>query len=162
MYFKVVRRRKPSGSEGTKGWRALMGNQSTLSLGGLPRFFFLILIDSKDVLMGFNAFGTRLQSLWIMFFLARKDFPCGVRNRMHDKILFQQLRFHFFCQHFTLTYVSAGFCMRTLALILGSWFRKDIHYSNFSSRLNLVFGCATFLDDFPCWRQNVKSLASLQ
>ena len=46
--------------------------------------------------MGFNAFGTRLQSLWIMFFLARKDFPCGVRNRMHDKILFRQLRFHFF------------------------------------------------------------------
>ena len=43
-------------------------------------------------LMGFNAFGTRLQSLWIMFFFARKDFPCGVRNRMQDKILFRQLR----------------------------------------------------------------------
>ena len=44
------------------------------------------------VLMGFNAFGTTLQSLWIMFF-ARKDFPCGVRNRMQDKILSRQLRF---------------------------------------------------------------------
>ena len=45
------------------------------------------------VLMGFNAFKTRLQSPWIMFFLARKIFPCGVRNRMQDKILFRQLRF---------------------------------------------------------------------
>ena len=73
-----------------------MGNQSALSLGDLPRFFFKILIVSKAVLMGFDAFGTRLQSLWIKFFLARKDFPCGVRNRMHDKILFRQLRFSFF------------------------------------------------------------------
>ena len=47
------------------------------------------------VLMGFNAFGTRLQSLCIMFF-ARKDFPCGVRNRMQGKILFRQLRFSLF------------------------------------------------------------------
>ena len=39
-------------------------------------------------LMDFNAFGTRLQSLWIMFFSARKDIPCGVKNRMLDKILF--------------------------------------------------------------------------
>ena len=38
--------------------------------------------------MGFNAFGTILQSLWIMFF-ARKDFPCGVGSRMQDKILFK-------------------------------------------------------------------------
>ena len=45
------------------------------------------------VLMGFNAFGTTLQSLWIMFFFARKDFPCGVRIRMQDKILFRQLGF---------------------------------------------------------------------
>ena len=46
--------------------------------------------------MGFNAFGTRLQSLWIMLLFARKDFPCGVRNRMQDKILFRQLRFSLF------------------------------------------------------------------
>ena len=45
-----------------------MGNRSILSLGGLPRYFFsLILSVSMVVLMGFNAFGTRLQSLWIMF-----------------------------------------------------------------------------------------------
>ena len=55
----------------------------------------LILSVSMVVLIGFNAFGTRLQSLWIMFF-ARKDFPCGVRNRMQDKILFRQLRFSLF------------------------------------------------------------------
>ena len=53
-------------------------NHSTLSLGVSP-IFVLILSVSMVVLMGFNAFGTRLQSLWIMFF-ARKDFPCGVRN----------------------------------------------------------------------------------
>ena len=55
--------------------------------------------------MGFNAFGTRLQSLWIMFFFARKDIPCGVKNRMLNSY-----DFHFFLQHVTLTYVSAGFC----------------------------------------------------
>ena len=47
------------------------------------------------ILLSFNAFGTRLQSLWVMFF-ARKDFPCDVRNRMQDKILFSQLRFSLF------------------------------------------------------------------
>ena len=47
------------------------------------------------VLMDFNALRTRLQSLWIMFF-ARKGLPCGVRNRMQDKILFRQLRFSLF------------------------------------------------------------------
>ena len=34
---------------------------------GSPPIFFLILRISMVVLMGFNAFGTRLQSLWIMF-----------------------------------------------------------------------------------------------
>ena len=71
-----------------------MGNHSTLSLGVSPYFFFILSV-SMVVLMGFNAFGTRLQSLWIMFF-ARKDFPCGVRNRMQDKILLRQLRFSLF------------------------------------------------------------------
>ena len=75
-----------------------MGNHSTLSLGGLPRYMFLILSVSMAVLMGFYAFGTRLQSLWIIFFFffARKDFPCGVRNPMQNKILFRQLRFSLF------------------------------------------------------------------
>ena len=92
MYFKVVRRRKPSSAGGTKGWRARMGNHSPLSLGVSPDIFFILSV-SMVVLMGFNAVWTRLQSLWIMFFFARKDFPCGVRNRMQDKILFRQLRF---------------------------------------------------------------------
>ena len=43
------------------------------------------------VLMGFNAFGTRLQSLWIMFFLPEKIFLVE-----QDKILFRQLRFSLF------------------------------------------------------------------
>ena len=41
MYFKVVRRRKPSSAEGTKGWRALEGYNSTLSLGAHPPRFCL-------------------------------------------------------------------------------------------------------------------------
>ena len=36
--------------------------------------FFLILSVIMAVLMGFNAFGTRLQSLWIMLFLPEKIF----------------------------------------------------------------------------------------
>ena len=64
-------------------------------LKGSPPIFFLILSVSMVVLMDFNALGTRLQSLWIMFF-PRKDFPCEVRNRMQDKILFRQLRFSLF------------------------------------------------------------------
>ena len=81
------------------------------------------------VLMGFNAFGTRLQSLWIMFF-ARKDFPCGVRNRMQNKILFRQLRFSPFSSARYFDMSPQVFVRGLLALILGSWFRKDIRYSH--------------------------------
>ena len=48
------------------------------------------------VLMGFNAFGTRLQSFLIMFFFARKDIPFGVKNQMLDKIVFRHLPFSLF------------------------------------------------------------------
>ena len=41
---------------------------------GYPPIFVLILNVSLPFLMGFNAFGTRLQSLWIMFFLQEKIF----------------------------------------------------------------------------------------
>ena len=37
--FQVVRRRNPSSAEGTKGWKALMGNHSSLSLGVSPIYF---------------------------------------------------------------------------------------------------------------------------
>ena len=69
--------------------------------------------------MGFNAFVTTLQSLWIMFF-ARKDFPCGVRNRMQDKILFRQLRF----SPFSSAHYSDICLSRFLALILGRGFEN--------------------------------------
>ena len=81
------------------------------------------------VLMGFNAFGTRLQSLWITFF-PTKDFPCGVRNRMQAKILFRQLRFSLFSSARYFDICLRRFLLEALALILGSWFRKDIHYSH--------------------------------
>ena len=65
VYSKVVRRRKPSSAEGTKGWRALGGYHSTLSLGPpLPPPPPLLC----SFLRGFNMFGPRLQSLWIMSF----------------------------------------------------------------------------------------------
>ena len=62
------------------------------------------------VLMGFNAFGTRLQSLWIMFF-CQKRFSLWSRT----KSFLDSYDFHFFRQHVTLTYVSAGFCQRTFS-----------------------------------------------
>ena len=37
-------------------------------------------------------------------FSARKDIPCGVENRMLDKILFRRIRFSLFLQPVTLTY----------------------------------------------------------
>ena len=43
-----------------------MSNHSTLSLEVSPDIF-LILSVSMVVLMGFNAFGTILQSFWIIF-----------------------------------------------------------------------------------------------
>ena len=61
-----------------------MGNHSSLSLWVSP-IFVLILSFSMVFLMGFAV------ALHHVF--ARKDFPCGVRNRMQDKILFRQLRF---------------------------------------------------------------------
>ena len=70
-----------------------MGNHSTLSLGVSPDIYFF---NFERFYGRFNAFGTRLQSLWIMVFFARKDFPCGVRNRMQGKTLFRQLRFSLF------------------------------------------------------------------
>ena len=66
------------------------------------------------VLMDFNAFRTRLQSLWIMFF-ARKGLPCGVRNRMQDKILFRQLRFSLFSSARNFDICLRSFCQRTFS-----------------------------------------------
>ena len=53
VYFKVIRRRKPSSAEGTKGWRALQGYHSPLSLAPPPREFVLIFSTSMFV---FNWF----------------------------------------------------------------------------------------------------------
>ena len=55
-------------AESTKSGRAREGYHSILELGGLPRDFFLIFSTSIFVLMGFDAFGTKLQSLSVMFF----------------------------------------------------------------------------------------------
>ena len=56
---------------GEHGWVII----PPLLLGGLPRYFyFLFLSVSMAVLKGLNVFGTRLQSLWIMFFFCQKRF----------------------------------------------------------------------------------------
>ena len=44
-----------------------MSNHSTLSLEVSPDNFSLILSVSMVALLGFNAFGTVLQSFWIIF-----------------------------------------------------------------------------------------------
>ena len=82
------------------------------------------------VLMGFNAFGTRLQSLWIMFFFCQKRFSLWSEKPNADKILFRQLRFSPFSSARYFDMSPQVFVRGLLALILGSWFRKDIHYSH--------------------------------
>ena len=47
------------------------------------------------VLMGFNAFGTRLQSLWIMFF-CQKRFSLWSEKPNAGQNPFRQLRFSLF------------------------------------------------------------------
>ena len=79
-----------------KGGEHERGINPPYRLGVSPEIFFLLYSASNFVLIGFNAFGTRLQSLWMMFFFARKDIPCGVKKRMLDRILFRQLRFSLF------------------------------------------------------------------
>ena len=66
------------------------------------------------VLMGFKAFGTRLQSLWIFFFFffffLEKIFLVELKTECWTKsILDSQYYFHFFLRHVTLTYFSKYF-----------------------------------------------------
>ena len=89
-----------------------MGNHSTLSLGVSPDIFFILSI-SMVVLMGFNAFVTRLQSLWIMFFCQKRFSLWSEKPNAGQNPFFHH--FHLFRQHVTLTYVSAGFCQRTFS-----------------------------------------------
>ena len=86
-----------------------MGNHSTLLLGGLSRYFCLILSVSVAVLMRLGLGCSRFGFFFCQKSLYRRDttvvstknpriqdFPCGVRNRMQAKILFRQLRFSLF------------------------------------------------------------------
>ena len=60
------------------------------------KIFFIILSASMLVLMGFNAFGTRLQSLWIMFFLLEKIFLEKLKTEYWTKSFLDSYDFHFF------------------------------------------------------------------
>ena len=77
--------------------------------------------------MGFYAFGTRLQSLWIMLF-ARKDILCEMKNPIHDKILFRQLRFSLFS--------SACYFDICLCRFLSKYFSTFSTFSYTFQRLN--------------------------
>ena len=103
--------------------------------------------------MCFNMFGTRLQSLWIMFFflLEWSEKPNAGHNPFETVT-----NFTFFFGMLPWQVSPQVFVKVFLALILAYWIRKDIHYSVFSSRLHLDFDCATFLDDFPCWWQKQR------
>ena len=63
------------------------------------------------VLMGFNAFGTRLQSFCQKRFSLWSKKPNAGQNPFY----IDSYDFHFFRQHVTLTYVSAGICQRTFS-----------------------------------------------
>ena len=62
------------------------------------------------VLMGFNRFGTRLQSLWIMFVLLEWSVKPNAGHNPFETVTI----FTFLLRHVTLTSVSAGFCQSTL------------------------------------------------
>ena len=81
-YLKVVRRRKPSSAEGTRGGSAREWDDSPFRLG--PENFFLILSASMCV---FNGGFMRLGPDFSRF--GHKDFFRRVRNRMLDKIVFK-------------------------------------------------------------------------
>ena len=99
-YLKVVRRRKPSSAEGTRGERAREGGRGSLGgFGGPPP---RKLSASMCV---FNGGFLRLGPDYSRF--GHKDISCRVRNRMLDKIVFRQSHvvfiFTFFLQHVALT-----------------------------------------------------------
>ena len=71
-----------------------------------PRDFVLIFSASMFVLMGFNMFGTRLQSLWIMFFLLEWGVKPNAGQNPFETVTIR---------HVTLTSVSAGFCQSTFS-----------------------------------------------
>ena len=61
--------------------------------------------------MGFDMFGTRLQSLWIMFILLKwSENPNAGHNPFETVTIFT-----FFLRHVTLTSVSAWFCQSTIS-----------------------------------------------
>ena len=161
-------------------------------------------------------------------FWPEKIFLLEWETECRTKSFLDSYDFHFFRQHVTLTYVSAGFCQRifstdpwvvvskrytlwphrvggnrkrcqqstnadqksietVFSIVIccqcgDKWQSKTLFLtiflstfldsvdvfrlpptwcdSVFSSRLHLDFGCAPFLDDLPCWWQNVRSLAS--
>ena len=93
-YLKVVRRRKSSSAD-RRGGEHEMGTSH--SLGGLPREIFAFLARLGAFLMGFYAFGTRLQSR----FFARKDISWHVRkpNAKQNRFQIVTIFFYFFLQH---------------------------------------------------------------
>ena len=172
-YLKVVRRRKPSSAEGTRGGRAREGGLFPLSLGGLgglPLDFFLFLSASMCVLMCvFHAFGNRFQSR----FFARKYISWRVGNQMQDKIVFRQsLFFLIFLQHVSLTLFQA------LAKYFNHWSLMVLQRVVFSKRYTLAsfqlehplrmqassrfLAAQLSLTSFLVDRHNVRSLASLK
>ena len=120
-YLKVVRRRKSSSADGTSG-----GEHERVTLPlvrgvrGLPQENFEFLALLCAFLMGFYAFGTRLQTR----FFDRKDIswrvikPNAKQNRFQIVTIIFTFFFSIFLRHYV-TYVPAGFGKVLLAPILG-------------------------------------------
>ena len=90
-YLKVVRRRKPSSDEGTRGGEHERGIISPLVRGVWGTSPEKILSAS---MCDFNVFFMRLGPDFSRF--GHKDISCRARNRMLDKIVFRQSHVVFF------------------------------------------------------------------
>ena len=116
-YLKVVRRKKSSSSDGTRGGRAREGDFPSYQggggggggVGGLPRENFEFLALLCAFVMVFYAFWTRFQSR----FFARKDISWRVRKPNAKQNRFQIVTiffFTFFLQH--ISWTSCHLCSR--------------------------------------------------
>ena len=97
-YLKVVRRRESSSADGTSGGEHVRVTVPLVrGLGGLPQENFEFLALLCAFLMGFYAFGTRLQTR----FFDRKDISWRVikPNAKQNRFQIVTIIFYFFLQH---------------------------------------------------------------
>ena len=141
-YLKVVRRRKRSSAEGTRGGECERGMIPPLVRGvwgASPEKF----LNFERFYVRFNGFFMRLGPDFSR--LCHKDISCRMRNRMLDKILFKHSHvfffFTFFLQHVSLTlfhlcprrFKRSTFSTDPWWFFKESFSRKDMHTLSLAS-----------------------------